>query len=75
MKEKIVLTFCFQRYKIILQMTKEQREKHKEDLQIIAKKIGQIDDMELKGIARAFILGYTEGRNVGIRVGQQKQTA
>lgn len=56
-------------------MTKEQREKRKEDLQIIAKKIGQIDDMELKGIARAFILGYTEGRNVGIRVGQQKQTA
>ncbi len=56
-------------------MTKEQREKHKEDLIIVAKKIAQIDDLELRGVARAFMLGYTEGRNVGIRVGQQKQTA
>lgn len=55
-------------------MTKEERNKNAEELLETAKKISQIDDLELKGVARAFMLGYMEGRLAGAKA-VQKQTA
>lgn len=40
-----------------------------------AEKISEIKDLDFRDIAKAFMLGYIEGRSAGIRVGQQKQTA
>lgn len=51
-------------------MTKEERKQNAEELLETAKKIGQIEDLELKGVARAFMLGYMEGRVVGAKAVQ-----
>lgn len=54
-------------------MTKEERNQNADALLEIAEKIGQIDDLDIKSVARAFLIGYAEGRAIGIKVEQNKQ--
>lgn len=54
-------------------MTKEERNQNADALLEIAEKIGQIDDLGIKSVARAFLIGYAEGRAIGIKVEQNKQ--
>lgn len=49
-------------------MTKEERNQNADALLEIAEKIGQIDDLDIKSLARAFLIGYAEGRAIGIKV-------
>lgn len=54
-------------------MTKEERKANETLLLAISEKISKIADAEKKSVARAFLLGYAEGRATGIKVEQNKQ--